>query len=103
MFMLNRGVKMGVPVDPGDVQDMIVEFCDLYVAELERQAVEWKKLAEDAIMLRPPPSIIIHTPAIGSCEAFGHKLYPHPLTNFCENWQITDKNPGGPKCDPKKG
>jgi hypothetical protein len=90
-FMLDRGVKMGVAVDPADVQTMLVDFCEVYVCELEKQAKEWKKLAEDAMTMRPPPSLIVHTPAMGQCEAFGHKLYPHPLTNFCENWQIVDK------------
>jgi hypothetical protein len=90
-FMLDRGVKMGVAVDPADVQTMLVDFTEVYVYELEKQAKEWKKLAEDAMTMRPPPNLIVHTPAMGHCEAFGHKLYPHPLTNFCENWQIVDK------------
>ncbi len=90
-FMLDRGVKMGVAVDPADVQTMLVDFCEVYVYELEKQAKEWKKLAEDAMTMRPPPNLIVHTPAMGRCEAFGHKLYPHPLTNFCENWQIVGK------------
>jgi len=92
-FMLNHGVKMGVPVDPADVQTMLVEFCDIYVSDLEQQVKSWKKLAEDALTMRPPPNLIVHTPAMGHCEAFGHEFYAHPLTNFCEKWQIMDKQP----------
>ena len=63
-FMLNHGVKMGVPVDPADVQTMLVEFCDIYVSDLEQRVKLWKKLAEDAMTMRPSPNLIVHTSAI---------------------------------------
>jgi hypothetical protein len=58
-FMLSRGVKMGVPVDPADVQDMIEEFCDVYVRELEQRMEAYKKLTEDALAFRPAPVIFM--------------------------------------------
>lgn len=61
-YMLDQGVKMGVPVDPADVQGMLVEFCDIYVRDLEMRLDAYKKLAEDAMNLRPAPMMVFDRP-----------------------------------------
>ena len=45
LFMLNHGVKMGVPVDPADVQSMLVEFATqaLKHSQPPAKVVEWLK------------------------------------------------------------
>ena len=52
-FMLNHGVKMGVPVDPADVQTMLVNFAILYCGELERRSEIYRKMAKEALDFAP--------------------------------------------------
>lgn len=48
-FMLDHGVKMGVPVDPADVQSMLVEFATqaLRHAQPPAKVVEWLQERHD--------------------------------------------------------
>jgi len=49
LFMLNHGVKMGVAVDPADVQSMLVEFAKqaLKRSQPPTKVVEWLKERHD--------------------------------------------------------
>lgn len=40
LYMMERGVKLGRNVDPGDVQDMIEEFTQREMQEVGRIAIE---------------------------------------------------------------
>lgn len=55
MFMLRRGVKIGVPIDPGDVQDLIEAWEREAHPYLEEERDRYRKLAEDAINVLPNP------------------------------------------------
>jgi hypothetical protein len=57
-YMLDRGVRTGVPIDPGEVQTMLVEFCDIYVRDLELRVESYRKIAEDALNVKPTPSTV---------------------------------------------
>lgn len=53
MFMLRHGVKMGVSVDPGDVQDLIEAWEREAHPYLEEERDRYRKLAEDALNCAP--------------------------------------------------
>ena len=55
LFMLRRGIKMGVAVDPGEVQDLIEAWEREVHPYLEQERDRYKKLAEDAINVLPNP------------------------------------------------